>query len=49
VPFAFVTGYGEAGIDPRFRSAPVLTKPFLPETVEHLVSRHMSARREAQA
>jgi len=44
VPFAFVTGYGESGIDSRFRGAPVLTKPFLPETVEQLVSRHMSRR-----
>jgi CheY-like chemotaxis protein len=41
VPFAFVTGYGESGIDARYRSAPVLTKPFLPEAVEQLVSRHM--------
>ena len=48
VPFAFVTGYGEKGIDERFRDAPVLTKPFLPETVEQLVSRHMS-NRKAQA
>ncbi|HEX2117347.1 MAG TPA: response regulator [Alphaproteobacteria bacterium] len=44
VPFAFVTGYGESGIDPRFRGAPVLAKPFLPETVEQLVSRHMARR-----
>jgi CheY-like chemotaxis protein len=48
VPFAFVTGYGEAGLDPRFRGTPVLTKPFLPETVEQLVNRHMS-NRKAQA
>ena len=45
VPFAFVTGYGEQGIDERFRSAPVLTKPFMPETVERLVAGHMAARR----
>lgn len=44
VPFAFVTGYGEKGIDERYRGAPVLTKPFLPETVEQLVSKHMAGR-----
>jgi CheY-like chemotaxis protein len=44
VPFAFVTGYGEKGIDARYRGAPVLTKPFLPETVEQLVSKHMAGR-----
>lgn len=44
VPFAFVTGYGEKGIDARYRDAPVLTKPFLPETVEQLVSRYMAGR-----
>jgi CheY-like chemotaxis protein len=45
VPFAFVTGYGESGIDARFRGAPVLTKPFMPDTVERLVTSHMAARR----
>lgn len=44
IPFAFVTGYGEKGIDARYRGAPVLTKPFLPETVEQLVSTHMAGR-----
>lgn len=47
IPFAFVTGYGEKGIDARYRSAPVLTKPFLPETVEQLVSKHMAGRSSA--
>jgi CheY-like chemotaxis protein len=28
VPFVFSTGYGAAGIDPRFTSAPVLAKPY---------------------
>jgi CheY-like chemotaxis protein len=45
VPFAFVTGYGEQGIDARFRGVPVLTKPFMPETVERLVAAHMATRR----
>ena len=44
IPFAFVTGYGEKGIDARYRGAPVLTKPFLPETVGQLVSKHMAGR-----
>jgi len=44
VPFAFVTGYGEKGIDARYRDAPVLTKPFLPEAVGQLVAKHMAGR-----
>jgi DNA-binding response OmpR family regulator len=28
VPFAFATGYGPSGIDPRFKNHPVLRKPF---------------------
>ena len=28
VPFAFTTGYGAAGIDPKHRDRPVLTKPY---------------------
>lgn len=28
IPFVFSTGYGEAGVDPRFVGAPVLNKPF---------------------
>jgi DNA-binding response OmpR family regulator len=28
VPFALVTGHGEEGIDPRYRSQPALRKPF---------------------
>jgi len=32
VPFLFVTGYGQAGLDPRFADRAVLQKPFaLPE------------------
>lgn len=33
VPFAFATGRGPAGIDARFRDAPVLVKPFQLEAV----------------
>jgi DNA-binding response OmpR family regulator len=28
VPFAFATGYGRAGLDPRFADRPVIKKPF---------------------
>jgi CheY-like chemotaxis protein len=28
VPFAFATGYGPSGIDPRFAAYPVIKKPF---------------------
>ena len=28
IPFLFATGYGRAGIDERFRSSPILQKPF---------------------
>lgn len=28
VPFAFATGYGPSGIDPRFADCPVIDKPF---------------------
>ena len=28
IPFVFSTGYGTAGVDPRFAGTPVLNKPF---------------------
>jgi CheY-like chemotaxis protein len=28
IPFVFATGYGRAGIEPRFSDRPVLAKPF---------------------
>jgi CheY-like chemotaxis protein len=28
LPFVFSTGYGQAGIEPRFKGIPVLNKPF---------------------
>ena len=28
IPFVFSTGYGAAGVEPRFADAPVLSKPF---------------------
>jgi CheY-like chemotaxis protein len=28
IPFIFATGYGPQGVDPRYQSSPVLTKPY---------------------
>jgi len=33
VPFAFSTGYGNAGLPPAWRGRPTLQKPFTPEQV----------------
>jgi CheY-like chemotaxis protein len=33
VPFAFATGYGEAGVDPAHRGVPVLSKPYTGQDV----------------
>lgn len=33
VPFAFVTGYGEASLPAAFKSAPLLPKPFTPQQI----------------
>lgn len=41
IPFVFMTGYGEAGIDARYRSAPVLAKPFLTDAIEQLLQQYM--------
>lgn len=38
-PFAFITGYGEAGILSRFRDAPVLAKPFRLDTFRDVLAR----------
>lgn len=34
IPFAFATGYGSAGIEERFRSVPVLEKPYTRDDVQ---------------
>jgi DNA-binding response OmpR family regulator len=39
VPYIFLTGYGRAGIDPRYADIPVLQKPFEPQTLCRLVNR----------
>jgi CheY-like chemotaxis protein len=37
IPFAFITGYGNAGIAPRFAGVPTLSKPFPLATVEQTI------------
>ncbi|WP_449410620.1 response regulator [Methylobacterium komagatae] len=36
-PFLFATGYGSAGLEPAYRSVPVLQKPYHVEPLEHLM------------
>lgn len=38
VPFAFSTGYGAGGIEPRYRDRPVLQKPFSAADLERVVA-----------
>ena len=38
IPFLFVTGYGDKGVDRRYRRAPVLQKPFDPDQLERVVA-----------
>ena len=38
VPYAFVTGYGRAGLDERFRDAAVLAKPVSQRAVREIVT-----------
>ena len=37
VPFAFVSGYGQAGISPHLRGWPVIQKPFFKAEVEKIL------------
>lgn len=39
IPFAFLTGYGDAGIPPQYRSTPRLTKPFYADDLERMMMR----------
>jgi CheY-like chemotaxis protein len=43
IPIALATGYGGAGIDPRFKDALVLSKPFGFEAVKRVVDRLIGA------
>lgn len=38
IPFAFVTGYGRAGLDGHYRDATVLTKPVTPKAISAVVA-----------
>ena len=38
IPFIFVTGYGDEGVDPRYAAVEVLQKPFDPRTLERSVA-----------
>ena len=39
IPFVFATGYGREGLEPKWRDAPVLGKPYQPAEMERLVNR----------
>lgn len=43
VPFAFSTGYGNAGLPELWRSRPTLQKPFTQEQVQSVLSRTLEA------
>lgn len=45
VPFAFLTGYGDAGLPEEYRDVPRLTKPFTIHTLLELVARCFAAHR----
>ena len=44
IPFAFVTGYGHAGLLAQFASAPVVNKPFRREDIACALEKLSSAR-----
>ncbi|MET3665268.1 CheY-like chemotaxis protein [Caulobacter sp. 1776] len=39
VPFAFITGYGDQGIRPDLRDAPILAKPIDPRQLARVIDR----------
>ena len=39
VPFAFVTGYGDQGVRPDLRDAPILSKPIDPRQLAKVIAR----------
>jgi len=39
VPFAFVTGYGDQGVRPDLRDAPILAKPIDPKQLARVIER----------
>lgn len=42
VPFIFATGYGSAGLDPRYENRPVIAKPFRREALEKSLASALS-------
>ena len=42
VPFVFVTGYGEAGVERRYAPVTVLQKPFDPRSLEKVVANDLA-------
>ncbi|WP_277601379.1 response regulator [Sphingobium algorifonticola] len=38
VPYLFISGYGDRGIDPRYQGRPVLQKPFTADSIEQALS-----------
>jgi CheY-like chemotaxis protein len=44
MPFIFATGYGRAGLDERYPSTPVLTKPYSPEALVNVLATFRSRR-----
>lgn len=49
VPFIFVTGYGEEGVDRRYAPVGVLQKPFDPRTLERFVAAMLAGRKAPRA
>lgn len=39
IPFAFVTGYGQRGVEPRYAAVPVVQKPFQKSEIDRILSR----------
>lgn len=37
IPFVFATGYGSAGVDEAYRTAPVLSKPFVSRDLRDVI------------
>lgn len=44
IPFAFATGYGTKGLDPKYADTPVLAKPFVSADFEKLLPQITTSR-----
>ena len=38
IPFVFATGYGKSGVPEKYRDAPVLQKPFMPDELRDVLA-----------